>query len=219
MCYKECMSVEETLADSFRPEERSKGSELVRKDLVVISSASDTHVKAFVKASSAAKVTLLAEEVAGSSFSAECSCPAGRKGTLCRHIWAVLLKLETKQSDFLEGKVQIEGGEPAAPSPAAIKQSEYKKQQYEKQKARAKEIRREKKEAASGSQVTFPEPVQEALDYFRVNGFPLNPPDSEGLQNAKKLLARVFHPDKGGSHEEILELNANFEIVQDYLNS
>src|SRR5688572_7859606 len=91
---RESMSVEQTLADFFPPESRHKGSDLNRKDLVVISSASDTDVRAFVKGSTACRVSLTAPEVASSSFSAECSCPQSRKGQLCKHVWAVLLKLE-----------------------------------------------------------------------------------------------------------------------------
>ncbi|MBX3021582.1 MAG: SWIM zinc finger family protein [Bdellovibrionales bacterium] len=211
------MSIEQSLADAFRPEERNKGSALAAKDVVGISSESDTHVRAFIKGSTACKVTLTAEDVASPSFTAECSCPPSRKGILCKHLWAVLLKLEGKESDFIVGKTSVNKVD-VVPSAASKMRNEFKKQQYEKQKARAKEMRREKKKADSIPQVSFPEPVQEALRYFRGNGFPLDPPEMGELQNARRLLARVFHPDKGGTHDEIIALTDNFEVLRDYLN-
>ena len=39
----------------------------------------------------------------------------------------------------------------------------------------------------------------------------------EALLQAKKLLSRVFHPDKGGTHEETVELNHHFAIISAYL--
>ncbi|NJM09448.1 MAG: hypothetical protein HC883_00675 [Bdellovibrionaceae bacterium] len=90
------MSIEQNLAEFFKPEERKKGGDLAAKDLVAISSASDTDVRAFVKGSGACRVSLTAEKVAGHTFSADCTCPQSRKGRLCKHVWAVLLTLEKK---------------------------------------------------------------------------------------------------------------------------
>ncbi|NJM09449.1 MAG: hypothetical protein HC883_00680 [Bdellovibrionaceae bacterium] len=90
-------------------------------------------------------------------------------------------------------------------------------QPQQRQKERAKEIRREKKQAERGPRFFYPEPVQEALVYFKDNGFPLDPPELADLVNAKKILSRVFHPDKGGSHEEAITLNQNYEILLEYL--
>ena len=40
----------------------------------------------------------------------------------------------------------------------------------------------------------------------------------EILKTAKKQLSRVFHPDKGGSHEEMVTLNANFDVLMEFLD-
>ncbi len=206
------------LAAYFGSQERSKGAELLRKNLVTISSASDTQVQAFVKGSSACRVLLTAEQVAAAVFSAKCTCPQARRGDLCRHVWAVLLKLEDLQADFLEGKQEA-----LPPSAMATQQNEFKEQQKIRMKARAKELRAERKAEQKSlgrtTRVTYPAPVQEALEYFRANGFPLEEMDMNSLLHARRLLARVFHPDKGGSHDEVLELNTNFEIIEAYLES
>ncbi len=216
------MDVESDLSPFFGSQERSKGSELLRKDMVVISSASDTHVRAFVKGSSAAKVSLTADEVDAPVFSSNCSCPQSRKGSLCRHVWAVLLKLQDKEADFLNGKAEI--AEPGAQISAAevarvAKQQEYKEQQRLKNKERNKQIKQQKKNSERGPALTYPAPVQDSLDYFSANGFTFTELELPALQNARKLLARVFHPDKGGTHEEVLELNAHYETLEDYIKS
>jgi hypothetical protein len=38
-------------------------------------------------------------------------------------------------------------------------------------------------------------------------------PDKDILAEAKRKLSRIFHPDKGGTHEESVELNQNCEIL------
>lgn len=216
------MDVESELSSYFGSQERSKGSELARKDLVVISSASDTDVRAFVKGSAAAKVSLTADEVDAPVFSSSCSCPQSRKGDLCKHVWAVLLKLGEKEADFLNGKNEIL--EPGAQVSAAevarkAKQEEYKLQQRQKNKDRNKELKQKKKQTERGPAFTYPAPVQDSLDYFAANGFVFAELELPALQNARKLLSRVFHPDKGGTHEEVLELNGHYETIEDYLKS
>ena len=53
-----------------------------------------------------------------------------------------------------------------------------------------------------------------ALKYFSENGFPLGyPADQDELIKAKRILSNVFHPDKGGAHEEMLELIRNFKLL------
>jgi hypothetical protein len=42
-------------------------------------------------------------------------------------------------------------------------------------------------------------------------------PDEAIATEAKKKLSRVFHPDKGGTTEEMVELNRNCELVLDFL--
>jgi uncharacterized Zn finger protein len=114
------------------------------------------------------------------------------------------------------------------------KQSEYRKQQYQKQKERLKEPAKDGKASVGGKFAKpekrtskfaaptpqYPEDVQKALDYFADNGFTFEGAlDIEALRNARKILARVFHPDKGGTHEEILALNENFDILAEYQGS
>lgn len=216
------MEVEADLSSFFGSSERSKGAELFRKDLVVISSASDTDVRAFIKGSSSCRVVLNAEEVDAPAFTSACSCPQSRKGDLCKHVWSVLLKLEEMGADFLNGKTEaLEPGKKSDPSDQArlAKQEEFKSQQREKVKARNKEIRERKKSEERGPRFTYPAPVQESLDFFSSHGFPLDDFDMPALMNARKLLSRVFHPDKGGSHNEVLELNAHFDVLESYLKS
>ncbi len=216
------MEIEANFSTFFGAQERSKGSELLRKDVVVISSASDTDVRAFIKGSSACRVALTAQEVSAAAFSATCSCPQARKGELCKHVWAVLLKLEENGADFLIGKCEaLSPGQKSSPSDQArhAKQEEFKTKQRETVKARSKEIRQRKKSEERGPRFTYPEPVQEALDFFAANGFPLDDLEMAGLLNARKLLSRVFHPDKGGNHEEVLQLNAHFDMLVSYLKS
>jgi len=211
------------LSTFFGPQERSKGAELLRKDLVFISSASDTDVRALVKSSVPCRVKLTADQVAAPSFASTCTCPASRKGDLCKHTWAVLLKLEEMAADFLEGKVEVLNVKSqtvsAADQARQAKRESFKIQQRQRQKERTKDIRKEKKRHQRGPRFTYPPAVQEAIDFFRANGFPLEEINMPQILNARKILARVFHPDKGGAHEEVLALNANFEILEDYLKS
>lgn len=221
----------ENLADSFKPEERNRGEDLFRKGAVFISSASDTGVRATVKAPGQNRVSLAAPEVGSSGFSMDCSCTLARKGKPCKHVWAVLLALEEKGSDFLEGKGEVEAAPTAAQASEAqpqnaraeeakARQSEYRKQQYEKQKTRAKAMRRERKNADLGADdiPEFPTAVAEARAYFLQNGFDLKSPlNVEDLASARKILSRVFHPDKGGTHAETLELNRQFDVIHAFI--
>lgn len=208
------------LSDYFKPEERKRGEDLFQKDVVLISSASDTEVRAFVQASGKPRVSLSADDVTSESFRAQCSCPAAGKGTLCKHVWATLLKLEDKGSDFLESKSAVEVSQaPINSAKVELKerQRSFQKQRYEKQKTRAKEMRREKKGEAA-PQFEYPPEVEDARTYFRDNGFDLvHPLDIEALNSARKILSRVFHPDKGGTHAETLTLNQNYDLIRNYL--
>lgn len=215
------MQAEAELSVFFGHQERSKGAEIARKDLVLISSASDTDVRALIKGSQACRVTLCADDVAATSFSCVCTCPQSRKGDLCKHAWAVLLKLAENKADFLEGKREAIASAVAMATPSnearLAKQNEYKNAQKVKLKERNKQIRESKKAEKRGPSFRYPAPVQESLDYFTTNGFSFDDLDLASLQNARKLLSRVFHPDKGGTHDEVLELNAHFERLADYL--
>ncbi|MGZ5280476.1 MAG: SWIM zinc finger family protein, partial [Pseudobdellovibrionaceae bacterium] len=101
------------------------------------------------------------------------------------------------------------------------KQNDYRKQQYQKQKQRLKDIKQDKKKSKNALPApTLPEDVERAMAYFSDNGFPLeNPPRSETVQLAKKKLSRIFHPDIGGSHDEILELNKHCETIFDFIEA
>jgi SWIM zinc finger len=199
------------LANFFKFEEQKHGADLL--DKVIISSASDTAVRAFVRGSQACKVSLSADGIASAACTADCTCSAGRKGALCKHIWAVLLKLEGY--DFLASKKEIvKVGPPPNPirEMANLRQAAYRKERYQKNKERSKQLKGDPAPAAN-----YPEPVVEARAFFNENGFPFQNFDLDELLNAKKILMRVFHPDKGGSHEETVKLNQNFDILSDYL--
>lgn len=134
------------------------------------------------------------------------------------------------------------GKEKRPPTPAQLeaqeaqkkRHSEIRKQQYQLAKERQKEflknqkLEKKKRKAESAAsarpryssqyspQYSWPysSEVEAALKFFSENGFPLDVPVDEAvLRKAKTILSRVFHPDKGGSHEEILTLNRNFDIL------
>ncbi|MES2855042.1 MAG: hypothetical protein V4692_04215, partial [Bdellovibrionota bacterium] len=100
------------------------------------------------------------------------------------------------------------------------KQAEYRKQAYQAQKERAKEYKAARSgasEKSSKSKPHFPAKVEAALKYFEVNGFPMELPASDvEINQAKRVLSRVFHPDKGGTHEEIVELLKHAEVLLQY---
>ena len=103
--------------------------------------------------------------------------------------------------------------------------ADYRKAQYQKQKQRAKDIKQAKKNEGKVSKLApptpdLPEDVAEALKYFEDNGFPLEVPfEKDAVANARKILARIFHPDKGGTHEETLALNQNYDILVEFQKS
>jgi uncharacterized Zn finger protein len=191
----------------FKPEVRKQGEDIFRKGAVFLQSSADTQVHAFVKSSSSITVRLMSESIANTSFDVDCSCPSAKKGQFCKHIWATLLAVEQKNPDFLDSKTEIEKADlltavTRATTPA---NADYRKAQYQKQK--------EKKH----SEPELPEAIQSAFQFFAENGFSLSYPiQAEEVANARKTLARVFHPDKGGTHAEALELNRNYEILIEY---
>ena len=97
--------------------------------------------------------------------------------------------------------------------------SEYRKAQYQKLKTQAKEKKREQKGRSSPTPVaSYPEDIEAALQYFSGNGFPMpEGPSKEILNEAKRKLSRIFHPDKGGSHAESVELNTHYELLINFL--
>lgn len=227
----------EAFEQFFKPEARSSGADFVRKGAVRLGMSSDTEIQAFIKVSSGIKVTFTAEDIADEKFFADCSCPAAGKGILCKHIWATLMEVSEKFSDFLDSKIEIEkgsraGSKGAAPAEAKAalkeKQSSFRKEQYQKQKARAKEPKEgsrptfqaapKKTSRHAPAAPSYPDDVAAALRYFDDNGFPLGEPiDPELLRDAKKKLARLMHPDSGGTHEEFLVFNSQLEVIVEFI--
>ncbi len=210
----------EILSEYFKPEYRKAGEDDFRKDLVHLSIAADTQVQAFIKAGSGVRVHLSSKAISSSQIVARCSCPTFGKGVMCKHIWATILATEDKHPDFLESKTDISAIEIEEKPEVAqrkAKQAEFKKAQSDRLKERNKQQRLEKKKekrASSKLAVSYPPEVQAALDYFDENGFPLKDDLTEqSIHFAKKKLARVFHPDIGGSHDEITTLNHHSEVL------
>lgn len=224
--------VEERFGQYFKPEVRKQGSDLVARGVVALAQSTDSQVGSYIRAGTPAKVTFLADSIESDSFAASCSCPMSTKGRFCKHIWATLLVVEEKHPDFLSSKFNI-GSSRTTPiedgrrTAFKAKQSDYHKQQYQKQKDLKKKDKETKRDQKSQSKkfsqkpaVSYPESVERALEYFATNGFPMDKDlNEENLRAAKRILSRVFHPDKGGTHDETLELNSNFDLLLDYLKS
>jgi len=218
----------------FKSEARSHGRKILNEGKVSLSCPSETQAQAYIKASTSIKVICKSISIQSQTLTVDCNCPASKKGQFCKHIWAVLLKIEMSNPDFLESKKEIDKQTYAVTdlkkiSPqqqtraelnAALKakQAAYRKQQYQKQKQRFKELNQEKKMSAKKVLRSLPQEVEDALAFFNQNGFPLaNQLDEEQIRQAKKKLSQVFHPDVGGSHHEILELNKYSEILTRFL--
>lgn len=222
------MAVEEQFGDLFKSELRTSGRKLFVQEKVSISSGSETAIQAYVRVAPPARVNFSTEDIASADFTAECNCPVAKKSRFCKHIWATLLSVEEKYPDFLLGKSGInkveasatpsanESAKPSYQEAANLRASTYRKEQYQKQKTRAKDQKRERKglgkEAAP--QNDYPPEVQAALAYFTDNGFEMpEGPSKDIMTEAKRKLSRFFHPDKGGSHDESVELNKHCEII------
>ncbi len=205
-------------AHFFKPEVLKQGTSYFEAGDVFLKIAGDTQIQAYVKGSSPIKVFFNSSSIASPSFEVDCNCSSSNKGQLCKHIWATLLEVERKHPDFLDSKKELhkihkESEENDKKEQLKAKQSDYRKVQYQKQKLKAQKQKFAKRGLKAAGPV-YPEPVQKALTYFSENGFNFTTPiDPEELANARKILARVFHPDKGGTHEEVLLLNQNFELL------
>lgn len=221
-----------SLEHFFKPEVRKQGSQYFEEEAVFLSVASDTSISGIIKASPPIRITFISDSISDAVFKAACSCAASAKGQLCKHIWATILTAVEKHPDFFDSKteiVKVENAQTAklkpkvSPSQEAFKsqlkakQSDYRKQQYQKIKS---EKKAKKALADAPPRPQYSDDVETALKYFADNGFEMGHPiSSETLKTAKKVLSRVFHPDKGGSHDEILELNRNFEVVLKHVES
>lgn len=213
----------------FKPETQTAGDELVDEKNVVLTVTSDTAINGFVRGGGNSKVQFISQSIGAEKFIATCSCSRAAKGVFCKHIWATLLATETKHPDFLDSKSVIELGQPAIkPTTSAFKekQTEYKNQQSERLRLRNKEMRQAQKALKTKNakpskfKVSYSTEVQAALDFFESNGFSLESDlNEESLKEARKVLSRVFHPDKGGTHEESLLLNQHYDTLIEYLGS
>jgi hypothetical protein len=232
------MSQRETWNTFFKPEVQKTGDDLVKENAVILTVTSDTAINALVRGGGNPKVSLTSKSIADKFIMATCSCSRAEKGILCKHIWAVMEMTEKKHPDFLDSKTEIEIKDTESTAPSAAqekknaykeKQAAFKKSQSDKIKARNKEIRLAKKEAKkSGSakpvssklSVIYPDEVTAALKFFSVNGFDLETPlVAAEIKEARKSLSRVFHPDKGGTHAESLELNKHYDTLMEYAGS
>jgi hypothetical protein len=206
------------LEQFFKPETRSAGERYFAQGKVKLGYVSDMRAQAFIAGMGATKINFQIESFDSGAVTANCNCSNSQKGQLCKHIWAASLAINKQNPEFLESRMSIEkkSTEAAKESPRAAaykdKQKEYRKQQYQKQKLK-------KKQKDTGEQV-FPEHVQYALEFFEMNGFKKEELTTiEDIQSAKKQLSRVFHPDKGGTHEEILDTNNYTKILLEFVET
>lgn len=228
----------------FKPEVRNSGLAFVSKGQVALLRPSDTEAQAYIRASSSFKVMFQSPSIDSPTITASCSCPPFKKGQFCKHMWAALVVIQEKNPDFFSYKTDLQIKAPEAAlgskqideksddsrgehrkmsqaqvdSQAAykLKQAAYRKQQYQLQKERAQKF---KKTRSSKKQTTseVPPDVEAALHYFSENGFDLKEAlETESIGLARKKLARVFHPDHGGSHEEITQLNHFTNILLEF---
>lgn len=232
----------EKFSHFFKPEVQNAADDLISAGAVYLKIGSDTQIDASIKSSTPVQVSFRSSSIESADFSVDCSCKASKKGQLCKHIWATLIVATKKSPDFFEEKSLINkvdlfaaatAAKVAKQSPEAAqrqidfqqKQADYRKQAYQKQKARAKEMksaRDDSKTRSGGGQaakpskfaVAIPDDAKPALAYFEANGFSFTLPiDEVALSSAKRVLSRVFHPDKGGSQDEMLELLKNAAIL------
>ncbi|NUN06986.1 MAG: SWIM zinc finger family protein [Bdellovibrio sp.] len=222
------MAVRQSIIQAFKAEVQNAGAKLIAEDAVILTVTSDTAINALVRAGTPARVSLTSTAISSPMILASCSCTRAKKNILCKHIWAVLQKTDLKHPDFLDAKADISIKEtaPAKESPQKAKEDEFKKLQAERLKARNKEKRLELKAQKKGLppkskntrlSVSYPPEVHVALDYFKKNGFEIETPlNSAQIQEARRQLSRIFHPDKGGSHEEVLELNQHYDLLVSY---
>jgi hypothetical protein len=215
----------------FKPESRKAGDVFVKKGKVTLSYPSDTDIQGYVRAATSFKFVFYNDSFESPTLVTSCTCPQFKKGQFCKHLWAALVVIHKKYPDFLSSKselgrkvvpaneysVGVKSSNAGEKSQEAYKlrQAEYRKQNYQKQKQRIKEKKQSKK--SNSVATSFPLEVEKAFAYFSENGFSLR--DSlkkEAVSVARKKLANIFHPDRGGSHSEILELNHHTEVLISY---
>jgi len=217
------MSVEQIFEQFFKPEAKRSGADYFNQSAVVLSNKSDTYIQGYIKGVATGRVTFSSTSIDSNNFNADCSCPVSAKGQFCKHIWATLLSTEANYPDFLTSKTTIEKVSKENPKQNLYKekQAEYQKLQYQKQKLRAKKMKLERENKKLQEEAPkLPDHAESALSFFAENGFPIERPiREEALNNARKKLARVFHPDVGGSHEETVILNKNYDILINFISN
>lgn len=212
----------------FKAETKTSGSKLFTQGKIRLVNATDTAIQASSPASPPVHVRFISEHIGSEKFTASCTCSAAKKNKFCKHFWATLLCVEQKYPDFLSSKRSIEMSHIAhrsRPEPnnsfreeAKLRATAHRKEQYQKQKLRAKLFRGKHRQAKISDERIFPAAVAAALAYFSQNGFSMLPsPTGSALGEAKRKLSRVLHPDKGGSHDEMVELNKNYEVLLEFL--
>jgi hypothetical protein len=209
------------LSLSFAAQELKQGEDVFQSGQVSLSGSSDTQALAYIRFKGNHRASVSTRGLNCTTIRASCTCTKAKKGRLCHHIWATILKLGSIDSDFLANKTEVFTTEPetesAAHQEAKKRQQDFKKKVKEQNKARRDKIKQEKRQAKSTVATKYPEDVEAALRYFSENGFDLAQcPSRDALESAKKSLARVFHPDLGGTHEEVLELHKNFEVLAQF---
>lgn len=212
------MPIHENLTNYFKAEIRRRGEEDYAKELGHISVGSDTLIQGFVRSTPPLRVTFAAKSIADHEMTASCSCRLGAKGSTCKHMWTILLAAQAQYPDFLDVKktitMSLNQKTSQESTPYKARQAEFKKQQYEKQKQWLKEKKAEKKIKDEPPRERLPEAIENAFDFFSQNGFPMERSrGEETLKTAMKTLARIFHPDKGGTHEEAVILNNHYTTL------
>ncbi len=215
-----------SLEHYFKPEVRNRGEDYYDEDAIYLSQATDTDIAAVIKATPPIRITLASKSISDPTFTVACSCTSSQKGQLCKHIWGTILTAALDYPDFFDSKTDLLKAEASTSTKAKrevsasqkefqdklkAKQSDHRKEQYQKLKSEKKS---KKSSVGASHQTNYNEAAEEALKYFSENGFELSHPiNIEALRSAKKLLSRVFHPDKGGSHDEALQLNKHFDVL------
>ena len=204
-----------SLEHYFKPEVRNRGEDYYDEDAVYLSKAADTEIVAVIKATPPVRITLSAKSISDKVFTVACSCSSSQKGQLCKHIWGTILTAALDHPDFFDSKtdlVKAESTKSDFNEKLKAKQSTHRKEQYQKLKNEKKS--KTAKASKTQHRPSYDDAAEEAIKYFAVNGFEITHPiNLDTLKSAKKILSRVFHPDKGGSHEEALELNKHFDTL------
>ena len=225
----------------FKPEVAHSGQRLVDSGKILLPRPSDTELICYVNAvGTRFKVKLSSPSVGDSCVESSCTCSVAGKGVPCKHIWAVMSLVEQGDSDFLIEKTEmvLMDSEVVKPkSEYGERQQQFKQnlkerqvEQRQRQSQWQKDWRQKQKEARKAHSTKnfnkqsinsdLPHEVQVALSYFSENGFELQ--ENLTLENialAKKKLARIFHPDRGGSHNEIVQLHEQVEVLVHHLKT